>query len=165
MASSIPTLAATKVLFKTLEPIAVKYGPLLFLAQLILDKEHGDRHGKMGTKSTEEDMWTTGFARAGIRAPATCAQSDCSILCPTPVALSIKCSKGVIAVNWGKNKTKIDFVFEAPIMLIWHGKEPGLYVVDPQWCQETITWGSNNKTDYNVQSMRRAAKLRIVQLS
>lgn len=160
----IPTLDQVKSLFNVIKPIVDECGPLLFLGKLILDKEHGDRHGKMGTKSTEEDMWTTAFNRKQVLCKPTCTQADCGILCPTPLSLSIKCTATSIAVNWGKNKEKIDFVFRAPIMIVWHGKtEPGVYIIDPLWCQTNIKLGSNNKTDYMVSAgqvtqMRKRAK-------
>lgn len=148
-----PPRETTIAMWNVIKPIAEKHGSRLFLAEQVLNNEHGSRNGKMGTKSTEEDMWTTAFNREGIRCPlpSTLTQADCGILCPNPTPLSIKCSKTTIAVNWGKNKTKTEFVFEAAIMLIWHGKTgAGVYIVDPAWCQANITLGGNNKTDYAI---------------
>jgi hypothetical protein len=143
MSSSINpvTLDQTKSLFSTLHPVIDKYGPLLFLGRDILKKEHGNRPGGMGTGSTEEDMWTTGFSKFDLLCDRMVVQADCGIKCPEPTPLSIKCTKTAIAVNWGKNKEKIAFQFVAPIMLIWHKPKPrhpcesGIYIVDPEWCQ------------------------------
>jgi hypothetical protein len=150
------TLVQTKGLFNAILPVILQYGALIFLGRDILKKEHGKRPGGMGTGSTEEDMWTTGFDRTKLLCDRMVTQADCGIKCPDPVPLSIKCTKSSIAVNWGKNKEKIDFQFIAPIMIIWHKPKPkhacesGVYVVDPEWCQANIVLSSNNKTDYMV---------------
>jgi len=139
-------------------PIAQTEGPKLFLGRILLKKEHGNRPGGMGTSSIEEDLWTSAFRRAGILGESTCTQADCGIRCSINSPLSIKCTATAMAVNWGKNKTKIKFVFVAPILIIYHRPEKpsksrkelnsGAYLVDPEWCNEHIVLTSNNKSDY-----------------
>ena len=141
-------------------PVISKEGPKLFLGRWLLMLEHGDDHGKMGIGTAEQHLWTTMFARAGIRANISMTQADCGIRsqdCVIP--LSIKTSQGgQLAVNWGKNKTKIKFVFGAYVIIFYHKREKvgkiwkpfesGAYLVDPEWCNANIVLTSNNKSDY-----------------
>jgi hypothetical protein len=131
-----------------------------FLGRILLMLEHGNDHGKMGIGTAEQHLWTTLFARAGIRGDINMTQADCGILFQDVVIpLSIKTSQGgPLAVNWGKNKTKIKFVFSADIIIFYHKKEKvakmwkpfesGAYLVDPEWCNANIVLTSNNKSDY-----------------
>jgi hypothetical protein len=113
----------------------------------------------MGTASIEEDLWTTQFKYEGFYCESTVTQSDCGIQCDSNIwPLSIKCTSSAMAVNWGKNKTKLKFIFVAPILVIYHRPEKprgdrkelqsGAYLIDPEWCNNYVTLTSNNKTDY-----------------
>ena len=147
-----PTLAEVQVLWTILLPIIKAKGPLLFLGQVLLKKEHGKRPGGMGTGSAEEDLWTTQFAKCNILCNLICNQADCGIICnENQIPLSIKCTQSGFAVCWSKNPIFKEFNFIAPIMIIWHKpNESGIYIVDPDWCQQNVTFTKNNKTDYVV---------------
>lgn len=156
------TLEQHHAVWRTLKPVIDAEGAKLFLGHSLLKKEHGSRHGSMGTSSTEEDLWTTAFRRYGVYDAVECTQADCGIRCGdggVAFPMSIKCTSSAIAVNWGKNKTKIVFQFVAPIFIVWHQKKSnkhihsGIYMVDPEWCQANVTFSkTNNKTDYAVDS-------------
>lgn len=158
-----------------LRPIAETYGPRLFLGHALLKKEHGGRHGGMGTGAVEEDLWTTAFRRHGLlqaglpsctQAVPPCTQADCSIVGQDGVyhPLSIKCTSSAIAVNWGKNKTKVPFRFIAPLFVVWHPRarrehKAGVYMVDPTWCQANVAFAANNKTDHLINAAELARML------
>lgn len=157
----IPTIEQTKEMFNLIVSILKKCGPKLFLGHKLLKKEHGNRHGSMGTAATEEDIFTTAFRKANIASNANCTQSDIGIIVSDLVLpLSIKALSSIssIAVNWGKNKTKIEFKYIAAIMIIYHkpervtrsnsSYETGIYMIDPSYCQKNIKLSSNNKSDY-----------------
>ena len=157
----IPPLEDTIRMFDILKPIIETYGPLLFLGHILLKKEHGKRHGSMGTGATEEDLWTTLMKSKNLTCSVVCTQSDVGIQCherPIPLSIKTLSRMGPLAVNWGKNKTKIRFVFIAPIMIIYHKPDSpkkedidissGIYIIEPMWCQQNITLSSNNKSDY-----------------
>ena len=67
----IPTFEQTKEMFNSIIAILKKVGPKLFLAHKLLKKEHGNRHGSMGTASTEEDIFTTAFRKGNIASRTT----------------------------------------------------------------------------------------------
>jgi hypothetical protein len=154
----VPSLEVCKEIWSLIHPIAREKGPKLFLGRTLLKKEHGKRPGGMGTSSIEEDLWTTEFRLANILCEFICTQADCAIRCSVPCPVSIKCTSSAMAVNWGKNKNKIKFVFVAPILIIYHRPnspstarkelQSGAYLVDPEWCNEHVKLTSNNKTDY-----------------
>jgi hypothetical protein len=157
----IPSLEVTTILFNLLKPLIELVGPLLFLGHILLKKEHGKRPGSMGTGAIEEDLWTTQMKTMNITCPVVCTQSDVGIQCQElrlPLSIKTLSKMGPLAVNWGKNKTKISFVFIAPIMIIYHKPESpkkedkdissGIYIIEPGWCQQNITLSSNNKSDY-----------------
>jgi len=157
----IATLEDTINLFNILKPIIEIYGPLLALGHILLKKEHGKRHGSMGTGATEEDLWTTLMESKKLTCIVTCTQSDVGIQCQEraiPLSIKTLSKMGPLAVNWGKNKHKIQFVFIAPIMIIYHKPDSpkkedkdissGIYIIEPSWCQENVTLTSNNKSDY-----------------
>ena len=113
-----------------------------------------------------EDIWTTEFAKRGHVVCPTVGQADCCLTIDGKhMPLSIKTSSSnnpQMAVNWGKNKENINFQFSAPILIIYHAHmspsvrfrrfQSGIYLTDAPWCQENITFTSNNKTDYVVNS-------------
>jgi hypothetical protein len=156
---SIPTFEQIKALWAVLLPIITAKGPLMNLGHTLLKKEHGKRPGGMGTGAIEEDLWTTQFAMNNLTASFDCVQADCCIkVNDTAIPMSIKCTSGGMATNWGKNKTKVKFVFTAPVYISYHrparpGKarnefNSGIYLVDPEWCNANVEFESNNKTDY-----------------
>ena len=155
------TLEDTLNMFSLLKPLFESVGPLLFLGHNLLKKEHGKRPGSMGTGAIEEDLWTTQMEAMKLTCPVVCTQSDVGIQCQElrlPLSIKTLSKMGPLAVNWGKNKTKISFVFIAPIMIIYHKPESpkkedkdissGIYIIEPEWCQQNITLSSNNKSDY-----------------
>jgi hypothetical protein len=157
----IPSLEDTTNMFSLLKPLIELVGPLLFLGHILLKKEHGKRPGSMGTGAIEEDLWTTQMENMKLTCPVVCTQSDTGIQCQelrVPLSIKTLSKMGPLAVNWGKNKTKISFVFIAPIMIIYHKPESpkkedkdissGVYIIEPEWCQKNITLSSNNKSDY-----------------
>jgi hypothetical protein len=169
-ASRIPTIDDCNAIWARIVLIAKEQGPKLFLGRTLLKKEHGDRPGGMGTSSIEEDLWTTAFRSAGITCEFECTQADCGIQCDmNKWPVSIKCTASAMAVNWGKNKTKIKFVFTAPILINYHKPEKprgdrkelksGSYFVDPAWCNENVELTSNNKSDYVITDKTATAML------
>lgn len=167
----VPSLDDTKQVFEQIKVAIEKWGPILFLGHTLLKKEHGKRHGSMGTGATEEDLWTTAFSSMKISDFIECTQSDVGIICShrtLPVSIKTLSSIGsTMAVNWGKNKILIQFQFLAPIMMIYHRPEKptkqdmdiksGVYLIEPSWCQQNISLKSNNKSDYtiNVETARK----------
>ena len=157
----IPSFEQTKAMFTLIVSILKNNGPKLFLGHKLLKKEHGNRHGSMGTAATEEDIFTTAFRKENIAANTNCTQSDIDIkVSDLVLPLSIKALSSIssIAVNWGKNKTKVEFKYIAAMMIIYHkpervtrsnlSYETGIYMIDPTYCQKNITLSSNNKSDY-----------------
>lgn len=157
--SAIPSFEQVQAVWKQLLPIIKAKGPAINLGHILLKKEHGKRPGGMGTGAIEEDLWTTQFGNNGLTTSFECVQADCCIkIGDTTCPVSIKCTSGGMAVNWGKNKTKIKFVFTAPLFISYHrparpGKarmefQSGIYFVDPEWCNAHVELESNNKSDY-----------------